>query len=290
MENGTRQKRSRNGWRIVFIVALIVLIVSVISLGVVGFSYLQGQMKYSAAAAKAGFDANDITEEHLDEVKVDWDALLAVNSDTVAWVYMPNTNINYPVVQAEDNDYYLTHDFDGDQGWLANYGSVFMDYRNNPAWTDQSYFMYGHHMNDGSMFADLAGLTDQARFDECRVIYLLTPTGNFKLRTFAMLHVAADDAIVQTNFATAADMTAYVQDKIDRSVVDPGQIPAASGMKKIFALATCDNLYSDGRYILYAYVEKTSAEGLTGDLGIDAPDGEANGFVNDLTLEEERAA
>lgn len=285
-QHGAGTQKKGGAWRAVFVIALIVLIASLVALGVIAFSYFQGQAKYNQVADDSGFDPNDASNTALAEVKVDWNALLAVNPDTVAWIYVPNTVINYPVVRAEDNDYYLTHDFDGAQGWLANYGAIFMDYRNKPDWSDQSYFIYGHHMNDGSMFSDIAGFTDQARFDECRTMYLLTPTGNFKLRTFAILHVSADDKIVQTGFATPEDMTAYVQDKIDQSVTNPGTIPAAADIKKTVALATCDNLYSDGRYILYAYVEETTAEGLTGELGISTEGGEANGFVNDLMMDE----
>lgn len=285
MANQTAQQKKGGAWRVVFAISLVVLIASLVALGVIAFSYFQGQMKYGEVAENADFDPNDVNGE-LANVKVDWDALLKVNGDTVAWIYMPNTVINYPVVKGPDNDYYLTHDFDGDAGWLANYGSVFMDYRNNPDWTDQSYFFYGHHMNDGSMFSDVAGLTDQARFDECRTIFLLSPKGNFRLRTFAMLHVAADDPLVQTGFATEEEMTAYVQDKMNRSVVEVKDAPKASDIKHTFALATCDNLYGDGRYILYAYIEDTTTEGLTGDLGIQGDGGEGSGFVNDLAVKE----
>ncbi|MBQ9041219.1 MAG: class B sortase [Eggerthellaceae bacterium] len=283
-DTGQKRKGSR-AWRVVFVIALVVLVASLAALGVIAFSYFQGQMKYDKVADDSGFDPNDAVS-NVAELHVDWDALRAVNEDTVAWLYVPNSNINYPVVRGSDNEYYLTHDFDGAQGWLANYGAVFMDCRNNPDWSDDAYFMYGHHMNDGSMFADVAAMTDQQRFDECRTMYLLSPSGNFKLRTFALVHAAADDPLVQVAFATPEDMTAYVQDKINRSVVEPGTLPKASKMTKAFALATCDNLYSDGRYVLYAYIEETSAEGLSGDLGITADDGQANGFVNDLMVEE----
>lgn len=284
-----REQTKKGGtvWRVVFVIALIVFVCSIAALGVLGFSYLQGQMKYNDVAKDSGFDAGDIVSTELAEVKVDWDALLAVNPDTVAWLYIPNTNINYPVVRGDDNDYYLTHSFDGDAGWLANYGTVFMDYRNKPDWSDEAYFIYGHHMNDGSMFTDLVGFTDQARFDECRTLYLLTPNGNFKLRSFAMLHLEVETGSVQTNFETPADMQAYVQDKIAQSVVNPGDIPAAADIKKVFALFTCDNISIDGRYTLYAYVEETSAEGLTGNLGLEQSGGQTTGFVNDLMMGEE---
>ena len=286
MAQGESNKGNGGAWRVVFVVALVVLVASLLGLGVIAYSYLQGQMKYGEVAREAGFQATDIETTELGGVHVDWDALIATNPDTVAWLYIPHTNINYPVVQGADNEYYLYHDFDGDAGWLANYGSVFLDCRNKRDWSDQQYFTYGHHMNDGSMFADIDGLSDQGRFDECRTLYLLSPSGNFRLRSYAMVHIAADDTIVQPTFATATDMAAYVQDKIDRSVVDPGAIPPASDIVKSFAFATCDNLSSDGRYILYAYVEDTSAKGLSGDLGLASEDGQTTGFANDLEIDQ----
>lgn len=275
------KKRGSLGWRIVFVVALIVFISSLVALGVIAFSYFQGQQKYSNIASTAVVE--NVDDKSISTLKVDWDTLLAANPDTVGWIYMPNTALNYPVVQAQDNDYYLTHDFDGDAGWLANYGAIFMDYRNNVEhWADDVYFIYGHHMNDGSMFADLAHFKDQARFDECRTFYVLTPQGNFKLRTFSLLHCGADEAVVQTTFATEEERTAYFQDKIDRSVVDPGQIPEASKIKKAFALATCDNLAANGRYVLYGYVVDTNADDLSGQVGIVLSEDGSTGFVNDL--------
>lgn len=285
--NSEQARKGGTAWRVVFVIALVVFVGSLTALGVMAYSYMQGQMKYNDAARESGLDTDDIPNADLAEVKVDWDALLAENPDTVAWLYVPNTKINYPVVRGEDNEYYLTHSFDGDEGWLANYGTVFLDYRNNPDWSDASYFIYGHHMNDGSMFSDLVGLTDQKRFDECRTLYLLTPKGNFKLRSFAMLHMETEADIVQVSYQTPADMQAYVQDKINQSVVDPGTIPAAADITKTFALFTCDNISLDGRYILFAYIEETSAEGLTGNLGLEASNGQTTGFVNDLMVEEE---
>lgn len=281
-----RAKKGGSAWRVVFVIALLVFVCSSVALGVMAYSYLQGQMKYNDVAKNSGLDTSDIAKTELAEVKVDWDALLSVNPDTVAWLYVPNTRINYPVVRGDDNDYYLTHSFEGDAGWLANYGTVFMDCKNNPDWSDQSYFIYGHHMNDGSMFADLVGLTDQARFDECRTLYLLTPNGNFKLRSFAMLHTEVEENLVQMNFATPAEMEAYVQDKIDQSEVSPGDIPAAADITKTFALFTCDNISVDGRYILYAYIAESSAAGLTGNLGLEQSGGQTSGFDNDLMMSE----
>ena len=256
--------KRRSAWTVVFVVSLIVLVCSLVALGVIWFSYFQGQQKYDALESYAQVDQSDDPAK----LTVDWDSLMAVNSETVAWLHMPRTSINYPVVRGVDNEYYLTHDFGGETGWLASYGAIFMDYRNNPDWSDAAYFIYGHHMNDGSMFADLAGMADQGRFDECRTVYVLSPNGNFKLRTFALVQCPATEAIVQTSFDSREDLAHYVQDKIDRSIVQAGDIPDVNAITKVFAFATCDNV-SDGRYVLYAYVESTTVDGLFGEVGLE---------------------
>lgn len=288
MTKHTAGSKKGGAWRVVFAVALVVFIGSLVAIGAIVFSYFQGQAKYNAIAEQSAFDPTDVGDDSkkLSDATVDWGALLVVNGDTVGWIYMPNTVINYPIVRGGDNEYYLSHDFEGAQGWLATYGTVFLDYRNKPDWTDQVNFVYGHHMQDGTMFSDIARLDEQARFDECRTVYLLSPSGNFKLRTFALVHVPADAEIVVTGFSTQQELADYVQDKINRSVVDAGPIPPASEISRVFALATCDNLAADGRYVLYAYIEQTSAEGLKGEVAVSSGEGQEGGVVNDLIVEE----
>ena len=281
-----KRRRSRRVWLVVFVVALIVLVASLAALGVIAFSYLQGQQKYDEIAQTADFDASDVGEEApLDTLAVDWKALKAANPDTVAWVYLPDSPINYPVVQGDDNEHYLYYDFDGDAGWLAEYGAIFLDCNNSAAFDDPVTFIYGHHMNDGSMFAVLSTLEDQAAFDAHRIIYVLTPKGNFRLRSFSLVHCAPDDPIVQTEFTRKKELVSYIQDKIDRSLVDAGKIPKAEEMGQVFAFATCDS-NSAGRDVLFAYVLDTTAEGLSGEVGLDS-NKNSTWFVDDLETEED---
>lgn len=277
----------RGPWRAVFYIALTILIVSLIALGAIIFSYLQGQQKYGQLEE---YLQTDDPSGEVDPdtppgtLKVDWESLLAINPDTVAWVYVPGSNINYPVVRGKDNDYYLTHDFDGSQGWLANFGAIFMDYRNAPNWLDSAYFIYGHHMNDGSMFADVANMSNQSKFDECRTVYLLSPNGNFRLRSFSLVRCEATDPLVQISFSSPEEMTEYVQDKMSRSVVRVSDSKPANEITKLFAFATCDNV-SSGRFVLYTYVDSTTVDGLLGDVGVATDEGAPVGLVNDIGVE-----
>lgn len=285
VEKGNRRHK-RRFWTVVLVVALVAFVGSVGSIAAINYSYKEGQQKYDEITAIAEFEyEGQAIPEDVSKLKVDWDALRAVNPDVVAWVYIPGTVINYPVVQGKDDEYYLTVDFDGDQGWLANYGAIFMEAKNKPDWSDTSYFIFGHHMNDGSMFADIVGLENQERFDECRTVYLLSPSGNFKLRTYSLVHCASDDPLVVTGFKSKKERAEYVQDKMDRSVVKVSDAPDADEVKMTFGFATCDS-GSGGRDVLFAYVEDTSAEGLEGKIGIKKTDGQASGFKEDLIATE----
>lgn len=265
----------RGPWRVVFWIALAVLVVSLGILGALVFSYWQGQNAYDKIADQAFEAPDDVEGASLEDLQVDWDALRAINPDVVGWIYIPGTVVNYPIVHTDDDERYLTYDFNGQQGWGATFGTIFLQAANAADFSDDNNIVYGHNLNNGSMFACFAGFEDAAEFNAHRTIYLLTPQGNYKLRTFSLVHCSADDPLAQTGFADAQAMEDYVQDKIDRSVAAPeGQLPAASEMDHTFAFVTCDNLPSDGRYVLFSYVEETTVagQGAAGD-GASAQDG-----------------
>lgn len=282
--SGTRPKKKGGPWRVVFWIALVVLVASLVALGAIAFSYWQGQHVYDEVAEQ-GFSApEDIEGTSLADLVVDWDALRAVNPDTVGWIYIPGSEVNYPIVHTTDNEYYLTHDFQGTEGWLAKHGAIFLAAENKGDFTDPNNLVYGHNMRDGSMFATITGMTDQARFDELRDVYILTPQGNYKLQTFSLVHCAADDPLAQMTFASEDERVSYVQDKIDRSVVGASGIPAAADMKKTFAFSTCDSLPSDGRYVLFAYVADSTVAA-SDDAGAGAADPDAVGAVDEAAKE-----
>lgn len=249
-------------WRVVFWVALVVFVIALAALGVIGFSYWQGQRAYDDIAEQAFSAPSDIEGTSLADLSVDWDALRAINPDVVGWIYVPGTVVNYPIVHTDDDSTYLTRDFNGNEGgsWLPTYGTIFLSAANTGDFSDPNNIVYGHHLNNGSMFACFADFADQATFDEHRTIYLLTPQGNYRLTTFSLMHVDENDPLAQTRFTDDAARVEYVQDKIDRSVVKADGIAAASDMGRTFAFATCDNVVSSKRYVLFASVTESTAD------------------------------
>ena len=113
---------------------------------------------------------------------VDFEALQEVNPDIVAWLYLEGTVLNYPVVQGEDNDHYLYYMFDGSWNGI---GCIFLDSRNSGDFTDRNSVIYGHHMQNGSMFACLDGYKKQEFYDAHPTILLLTPEKNYRLELFS---------------------------------------------------------------------------------------------------------
>ena len=254
-KNGGKKKKG-GPWRVVFWIALIVFIGALIALGTIAFSYWQGQDKYNTVAATAFEEPADIEATALSDVVIDWDALRAINPDTVGWVYVPGTMVNYPIVHTTNNDKYLNTDFLGETNWLASYGAIFLAAENTPDFSDANNIVYGHHMNDGSMFAQFADFRDQNTFNEHRTVYIFTPERNYKLTTFSLVVVDASDPLAQPNFTDVEELQTYIRDKMDRSTVEPDPVTvAAEEVEKMFAFVTCaDYSATNDRIVLFASV------------------------------------
>ncbi|MDR2721842.1 MAG: class B sortase [Coriobacteriaceae bacterium] len=251
-------------WQIIFWFALAVFLCSLTALGSIGYSYLKGQNLYKDVASWGFIPPQDVSgnpkaELSLTDLSVDWDSLLEKNPDTVAWVYIPGTVINYPVVQGRDNQKYLTVDFLGGRGQVVTFGTIFLAAENKSDFSDPNNLIYGHHMQDGSMFACLAGFANSAEFNTHRTVYVLTPAGNYRLTTFALVISNGHDPLAQPRFSTNEEMVAYFQDKIDRNVawIDSNPIQAAD-ITKCFAFVTCDYTVNDGRAVLFAAVTEST--------------------------------
>lgn len=119
-----------------------------------------------------------VVEDKVEGFVVDWNALKQKNADIVAWIYVPDCKISYPVVQGEDNGFYLNNNVNKEYDEM---GAVFMDYENEKDFSDFNTIIYGHSvMGTGGMFTDLRKYEDQKFFDQHDAIYIFTPDGNYK--------------------------------------------------------------------------------------------------------------
>ncbi len=181
-------------------------------------------------------------------ITVDFTSLLEQNSDIVGWIYCSDTPINYPVVQAEDNDRYLRRDLNGK--YLVS-GTVFVDYRNREIGEDENYIVYGHNMKDGSMFSSLAKYKEQSYYDEHPVLYYLTPNGDYKIELYAGI-VVKRDALIYVPNPDEAEFTEFLRSAKDKSTFQ-SDIEITEN-DTLITLSTCSYEYNNARYIVIGKV------------------------------------
>ena len=200
-------------------------------------------------AQYAGFTGEDTEgqEGEAAALTVDFDALLAINPDFVGWLYSEGTVINYPVVQGEDNDYYLTHVFDGQE---HKYGSIFLDKNTQADFTDTNTLIHGHRMNSGAMFGTLPEYAKQEYFEQHKVLMLYTPSKNYRLEVFAAYEVPANTQSVPLNFSDMAEYQEYLDAAAEKSLIRSDV--SVSTEDQIVTLSTCTRTDSQKRFIVQA--------------------------------------
>ncbi len=128
---------------------------------------------------------------------IDWDKMKEINSDIIAWIEIPDSNINYPVLKGENNDTYLRHDVNKK---YSIGGSIFIEENNNGDFSDPNSVLYGHNTQNGSMFADLLNyVNDPQYYDTHQYIYLYLPDGTVSQYTiFSTHHIDAYSELYNT--------------------------------------------------------------------------------------------
>ena len=251
----SRNRGKRRIWTVVLVIASLVLVACLAILGVIAWGYYSGTKTYDEIAQSA----NVATEANaLADMTVDWDALLAQNPDTVAWIYMPGTSNDYPVVRGDSDEEYLRKDFAGNEGGIVSKGAIFLSVVNSPDFSDDNNFIYGHNMNDDTMFAHLVAMEDQAAFDAARTFYVFTPTCNYRCTTLALDVVAnTETSIIQPTFADSATLVQYAQERIDAATAKATDVDLGS-ISKMFTLITCGDDYATTRAVLFGGVVETA--------------------------------
>ncbi len=165
--------------------------------------------------------------------------------DAVGWIYSPHSYLDYGVVEAEDNDYFLHRFYDGS---YSIGGSLFADYRNTRNFSDDNTIIYGHHMNDGTKFASLTNYREQKYYDEHPVMYISTPDMNYRLELFAAFLTDADSEVYTFNFGSEAEYSAWLQRMVAES--DFHTDVQLSTRDRVVTLSTCSYEYYDARYVV----------------------------------------
>ena len=214
---------------------------------------------------------NKISEDNLDNIKdnnetdnVDtsntpkmlpkMSSLLDLNSDTVGWLTVPGTNIDYPVVQTTDNKYYLTHNYNQEKDYN---GWVFMNFYNVPQNLDKNTILFAHNRYySGVMFGTLSNVTKKKWYSEASNIRIFYNTlyNEYEWEVFSIYQINITDDYLKTIFKTDAEWLDFLDLIRSRSIFTSSAIVGVND--KIITLSTC--LDNDQRLVVHAVLKQKS--------------------------------
>ena len=184
------------------------------------------------------------------EINVDFSLLYERNQEIIAWLWIPGTDISYPITQTEDNFKYLNRAYDDTPN---RSGAIFLDYRNKADFTGKHSIIYGHNMRDGSMFGQLSLFDDQEYFDAHDIIYIITETAELRYRIFS--HYITDtinEDSYQLGFSDDAQFRQYQSLLQSRSYQTADDVP--EDCERLITLSTCYVSGTPTRRVLHAYL------------------------------------
>lgn len=208
---------------------------------------------YSALRAEVGTGVpKEKPEDSGVEIPIDFAALQSKNPDIYAWITIPGTAVDYPIVQSgTDNTYYLTHTIDGE---VSPEGSIYTETYNSRDFEDPNTVIYGHDMANGSMFQNLLKYQDRSFFDANREVLVYTPDAIRHYRIFAA-YLYDDRHLMQSFDFDDKEIYRQYLDSVFSiremgACIDTGQ--AVTDEDKIITLSTCYGNQADMRYLVQA--------------------------------------
>ena len=152
----------------------------------------------------------DEGKEDIEKYSIDFKKLKEKNSETIAWIKINGTDIEYPVVKTNNNEYYLNHGFDKSENGA---GWVFMDYRNIGDTTDDNMIIYGHNRRDGGMLGTLKNiLTEEWQNNEENLtIPFVSEKIKKEYKVFSVYKIEKEDYYITTKFNTSEEFGSFIE-------------------------------------------------------------------------------
>ena len=238
---------------------------------------------YTQKAAFSSWDLSQYRPMVKEDGDLSFEQLLEVNPDTVAWITVDGTNIDYPVVQGKDDLEYANKDVFGN-GSLT--GSIYLTAANTRDFTNSFNLLYGHHMANGAMFGDIEKYEDEAYFHKHQDGILITTQGTYDIHVFARISTDAyDEKIYSAGDRKSSDFPEFLQyvkslsvqwqegtdiyditDRVRRYLIAREQNIAENGEfvwskmpydavengMQLLAMSTCSDATTNGRQVLFA--------------------------------------
>lgn len=260
-ENKKKNNRKRHHYLIMGLLLIIVLV----SGAMVLHDYMEGRRaeeeyrrlaELAKQTTEAPTTAAPTTEEKETETEpeteppyvspIDFEELLALNPDTIGWIRIPDTNIDYPIVQNDNNDTYLHTDFYGDE---SIYGTIYLDFESDADLMGKNNILYGHNMRNGSMFKDLVYYKEEQYFKDHQFFEIYTPERTIRLKAISCYYDKAQPIFRKTKFKTEGSYKAFINEMLSPCAY--AEIPEEP-INALYTLVTCSYEVDDARTFVFA--------------------------------------
>lgn len=191
------------------------------------------------------------TENSPLEWTYDFAGLREINPDIVGWIYVPGTQIDYPICRGSDDSYYLTHSFRRSQNAL---GAVFVPSETSEDLMEAHTILYGHNMRSGKMFGELSNYADQSFRNQYPFVYVYTSKASYSCTVYAAYRTRYDSDVYTIGYAKDTDAyREWIDKTVAQSLYDCGIAP--TGTEQIFTLSTCvDSGSAKDRFVVQCVV------------------------------------
>lgn len=228
------------------ILLVLALLAGLIYVGIRQLEYYRGAREYADAEEVAALPMPETEQESDSEEEgyqdpyikmfesMDLDALKEVNDEIIGWISIPYTEVSYPILQAEDNDYYLK------RTWKKAYnsvGSIFMECQNASDFSDFNTIIYGHNMRNGSMFGELKQYKSLEYWKEHPSIYIVDENGARRYDIFAAHEVGVRTITYGLEITKPETKEKFIEFALSGSVIDTGVVPTVED--QVITLSTC---------------------------------------------------
>lgn len=200
-------------------------------------------------------EPEDITEnhpiDHPEDRVIDFGVLKQINPDIVGWIYIPETAVDYPILKNPYDNYYLNHDFTGNDSLL---GAIFMQKAETADFSAQHTVLYGHNLIDKQMFGSLSMYASQQFRDSQPYIYIYQPDQTLRCTVYAAYTCEADSAAYQLDFQDMPEFESWVMKSVSESYYTTS-IQTPNPETRILTLSTCTDT-GDARFVLHSTIER----------------------------------
>lgn len=201
------------------------------------------QMTEAVVAASPEL-SSEIRQQLIESTK----SLSKAYPDAIGWLYIPNTAISYPIMQSDDNSYYLDHAYDGS---TLKAGSIFLDFRCENRFMNHVNIVYGHNMNNGSMLAGVLNYADNSYFDNHKYGWLATTETVYRIDFFSCAKADWNDDL----YKGSTPISEWIPHILNKSVIS--REISYTETDRFISLSTCSYEFQNARTILTGKLNET---------------------------------